>query len=155
MKRMRLFWMFFPLGLATAGGAATIACRGGVDGYGDAGTDGNIMGSLDKGKPSSAADGDACATAMVTVDDSAASENASSGGPGCTKDEECTVRLAGDYCACPNTPRPMLVSRAAAFDESLNGITQKCTCLIPPCEPEAPAKAACRDGRCVLADPGP
>jgi len=159
MKRTTLFWMVFPLGVAAAGAAATMSCRGGVDGYGDAGTDGDIIGSIGKGTSSGASDGGGgddggCATAIVTVDDSAATDNASSGGPGCTNDDECTVRLAGDYCACPGTPRPMLVSRATAFDEGLTGITQKCTCLIPPCVPPAPSKAACRDGRCVLVDAG-
>jgi hypothetical protein len=89
---------------------------------------------------------------MVTIDDNAASANASSGGPGCAQDSECTVRFAGNYCACPDTARPILTSRAAGFDEGLNGIASKCTCAILPCEPPPRAKAGCRDGRCVLLD---
>ena len=156
MRRMTVVLTAIPL-LLVAGGAATIACRGGADGFGDAGTDGNIMGSIASGglkRGSDAGSGDACAAALVTIDDSFATEGASSGGPGCTKDDECTVRMAGDYCACPDTPRPMLASRAASFDEGLNGITKQCTCLIAPCEPRTLPRAACRDGRCILADSG-
>ncbi len=154
MKRMSLVVMVFPLALVAAG-AASIACKGGADGFGDAGPDGDILGLLVKGNTidGGAVPSDACAKAIVTVDDSLASDNGSSGGPGCTKDDECTVRMAGDYCGCPDTPRPMLTSRAAGFDESLNGITQQCTCRIAPCAPAPARKAACRDGRCVLAEP--
>ena len=140
-----------------AGGLLTIACKGGGTLGGD---DGGFDGEAARQNPGSSilADGGEglpeCARAIVTIDDSAATENASSGGPGCKEDDECTVRFAGDYCACPSTPRPLLASRAAAFDESLNGNGQRCTCPIPPCEPPQPARAGCRDGRCVLVDAG-
>ncbi|MBX3198208.1 MAG: hypothetical protein KF894_08695 [Labilithrix sp.] len=141
-----------------AGGLLAVACKGGGTLGGD---DGGFDGEAARQNPGSSilADGGEgspaeCARALVTIDDSAATENASSGGPGCTADDECTVRFAGDYCACPSTPRPLLTSRATAFDEGLNGIGQRCTCPIPPCEPPQPATAGCRAGRCVLVDAG-
>ncbi|MBX3221088.1 MAG: hypothetical protein KF795_11260 [Labilithrix sp.] len=136
-----------------AGGLVAIACRGGGPLGGD---DGGFDGEAARQVPGTittdggAGSRDECATAIVAIEDNAATDNASSGGPGCSKDDECTVRFAGDYCACPLTPRPLLVSRAAPFDESLNGIAQRCTCPIPSCEPPPNAKAACKDSRCVL-----
>lgn len=61
-----------------------IACRGGVDGYEDAGTEGNIMGAT-KGR--SSAGQDACAAAPM-VDGDATAENALSDEAGCKRDEE-------------------------------------------------------------------
>jgi hypothetical protein len=122
---------------------ASIACRGGPE-IDDVET--TIGGDTTRKAASS---GEACEKSLVTIDDSAA-ETAAAGGPACANDGECTVRLGGDYCACPSTPRAMSKSRAAAFDESLKGATSKCTCEIAPCAPMAPAAAVCREGRCVV-----
>jgi hypothetical protein len=152
MNRTARAAVVLPLVALVASGLVAIACRGGgtLDGI-DASFDGEATGR----SPGSATARDgACAQAILTIDDNAASENASSGGPGCTSDNECTVRMEGDYCACPSTPRPMLTSRATAFDDSRNGLHEQCTCPIPPCEPPLPSKAGCRDGRCVLVDAG-
>jgi hypothetical protein len=123
----------------------TAACKGG-------GTLDGLDGGTDEAMGFASAKGAACEKSMVTIDDSAADSPATAGGPACANDNECTVRMAGDYCSCPNTPRPMLVSNLAAFDESLNGITGKCTCEILPCAPAQHAKSVCREGRCALAD---
>jgi hypothetical protein len=142
-RRARAALLTPTVALATSG-LLTIACRGGgtVDGV-DASYDGETT-------RQTATNGEACEKAVIAIEDTAA-DTAATGGPACTSDNECTIRLAGDYCACPNTSRPMSKSRAAAFDESLKGVTKRCTCQISPCDPPAPASVACREGRCVLA----
>ncbi|MCW5833453.1 MAG: hypothetical protein KIS78_13705 [Labilithrix sp.] len=138
-----------------AGGLVAVACKGGGPLDGDGGFDGEAA----RRSPGSSittdgggASGPECATALVTIDDDDTGD--AGGGPGCSTDDECTVRFAGDYCACPQTPRPLLASRAAAFDEDVEGIGRRCTCPLPPCEPPPEATAGCRDGRCVLVDAG-
>jgi hypothetical protein len=126
------------LALPTAG-AFTSSCRGG-------GTIDGLDGSFDGQAVRLTAKGELCEQAMVSIDDDAADSTS-----GCVKDEDCTVRVTGDYCACPSTPRAILAARAAAFDEGLEGITKRCTCQIAPCEPVQPSRAQCRDGRCALA----
>ena len=152
MHRKARAALTMPLLVLGAGGLLEIACRGGgpLDQL-DGGFDGEATRQASGRAP---ANGDACAVETVTIEDNAATENASSGGPGCTSDDECTVRFAGDYCACPSTPRPMLTSRATSFDQGLSGIGQRCTCPLPPCVAPAPAKAGCRESRCVLVDAG-
>ncbi len=145
MNRSVRALLFAPLVALGIGGAFTIACRGGgtLDGLDASFRDGettrfNALGA-------------ACEKAMITIDEGAAAEGGD-GGAGCASDDECTVRMEGDYCACPNTPRPVLVARAAEIDYSLGGITNKCTCEISPCEPVRQSRAICRERRCVLAD---
>jgi hypothetical protein len=156
MNRKAHVAVVVPLCTLVTSGLLALACRGGgsVDGVDASFTDGEAA-RLTPGRATVGDGGEGCAKALITVEDNAATENASSGGPGCANDNDCTVRLEGDYCACPSTPRPMLVSRSAAFDEGLNGITDRCSCAIMPCAPPSPAKAACLDARCVLVDAGP
>ena len=66
--------------LAISGMVTISACRGGVDGYGDAGSDSDIMGAL--GKSSASRESDACAAA------SAANDDATHGDAGCTEEED-------------------------------------------------------------------
>jgi len=112
MNRKARAALTMPLIVLVAGGLLEIACRGGgpLDQL-DGGFDGEATRQASGRAP---ANGDACAVETVTIEDNAATENASSGGPGCTSDDECTVRFAGDYCACPSTPRPMLTSGSDA-----------------------------------------
>lgn len=146
MKRPARAVLFVPVAALAASGVLAIACRGGgtLDGIDGSWTDGEATRIT--------ATAQICEKAMVAIDDTAA-ESAAPDAPGCAADTDCTVRMAGDYCACPSTPRPMLLARAAAFDESLSGITRRCTCEIMPCDPPRGAKAVCREGRCALADP--
>src|SRR5690606_36392671 len=117
------------------------ACRGGPDTSADAGVEAAPEPSSTDLAPSGA---DAsCATAIVTIDDVEAREAATGAGPACFGDEDCTVRFAGDYCACPTTPRPMSRSRVAAFDERLAGISARCTCDVRPCQPPALPRVEC------------
>ncbi len=126
--------------VAGAGGLGTASCRGG-------GVLEGLDGSFDGQAVRFSAVGEVCAQAIVSIDDAAPDA-----AEACGKDDDCTVRIAGDYCACPNSPRPILASRAAAFDDSLEGLTKKCTCQIAPCEPLRPSRAVCHAGRCALAD---
>jgi hypothetical protein len=129
-----------------------VACRGGPDTSADAGVEASSEPSSGDVRPSGA--DAACATALVTIDDVEATESARGGGPACLNDDDCVVRFAGDYCACPSTPRPIAKSRVAAFDERLAGITARCTCEIRPCLPPAPPKVQCVLGACVLGGGG-
>jgi hypothetical protein len=128
------------------------ACRGGPDTSADAGVEAASE-PQSTGLGPSGADA-ACAAALVTIDDVEAKEGATGAGPACFTDEDCVVRFAGDYCACPSTPRPMSRSRAAAFDQGLAGITARCTCDIRPCPPPTAPNVECVLGACVLARAG-
>lgn len=145
MNRTARATLLAPIVALVTSSLYMIACKGGgtVDAA-DASFDGEAT-------RQTAASGEACEKSLITIDDTAA-DTAATGGPACADDSECTVRLGGDYCACPSTPRPMSKSRAAAFDESLEGVTKKCTCEIAPCEPPPVASSVCREGRCVLAE---
>src|SRR4051812_30543654 len=98
MNRTARAALFVPMLALATGGAFTVACRGGgtLDGLDGGGVDGGAARSV-------TASGEACEKAVIAIDDTAA-ENAATGGSGCANDNECTVRMAGDYCACPNTP---------------------------------------------------
>lgn len=85
----------------------------------------------------------------VTVPESAASTNPSGGPSGCSQDDDCTVRLQGDYCSCPATPKPITKASATAFDEGLNGIGAGCSCGTPKCAGTT-ATAKCEKSVCVL-----
>ena len=145
MNRSTRALFFVPIAALATGAALSVACRGGgtLDGLDAGWNDGEAVRITARGV--------LCEKAMVTIDDTAADE-AATDGPGCAKDDECTVRLEGDYCGCPSHPRPLLVQRAAELDDSLVGITKRCNCAITPCEPVRPSRAVCRERRCVLAD---
>lgn len=64
MKRTMLVFSSLFVAVAMSGMVTISACRGGVDGYGDAGSDSDIIGMLGKGSASSASD--ACAAATGT-----------------------------------------------------------------------------------------
>ena len=144
MNRTARAALTVPIAALAMSGVVVAACRGGGTGEGlDGGWgDGDAIHQSSQSQ--------ACEKSIIAIDDTAAASDGSS--PGCANDNDCTVRLAGDYCACPSTLRPMLVSRAAAFDQSLDGVTKKCTCEMLPCVPITPGKSVCRDGRCALAD---
>ncbi len=80
MKRTLLVFSSLFVAAAMSGMVTISACRGGVDGYGDAGRDGDIIGMLGRGSASSA--NDACAAATGTDDD------AGHGGAGCPEEED-------------------------------------------------------------------
>jgi hypothetical protein len=144
MNRTARIALIVPLSAFFAAGGSMLACRGG-------GTLDGLDGSFDGQAAVLSMKGELCEQAVVTIEDDGAGD-AATNASGCAKDDECTVRIAGDYCACPSTPRPMLASRAAAFDQSLDGITKKCTCQISPCEPLRPSRAVCRENKCALAE---
>ena len=79
MKRTMLVVTSLFVAFAMSGMVTISACRGGVDGYGDAGTDSDIIGMLGRGSASS--ESDACAAATGRDDD------ASHGDGGCTAEE--------------------------------------------------------------------
>lgn len=144
MNRTARAALIVPICAFWTAGMLTLSCRGG-------GTLDGLDGSFDGQAVHLSAKGDLCEQAIVTIDDDGAGDAATSAS-GCAKDDDCTVRIAGDYCDCPSTPRPMLASRAADFDKSVDGLTKKCTCQIMPCAPLPPSRAVCRQGRCALAD---
>lgn len=126
-------------------GCASSATTGSSSG-GSPGTD---AGDATDASTRRAPDGAACVVHTVTVPDSAASTNPSGGPSGCSSDDDCTVRLQGDYCSCPAEPKPITKSSAIAFDEGLNGIGVGCNCAQAKCAvPTAAAK--CQQGACVL-----
>jgi hypothetical protein len=76
----------------------------------------------------------------------------------CTTDEECTARIEGSPCGCPEIQHALTVALAAKFDESVAAGSHDCTgCPVAGCDGDYPfpfLAGGCVAGHCALVDAG-